>query len=162
MALDLKTPLPKKTSSLVALIVLGLVLAGVVGFSVGKFSYPESSQTSSKTPPLLAVKGAELLQTQTASLVGKIIKIEGDNLFIQDSSGKVSDFPVIPTVLVSKPVGGKLVASQSGGLQNLELNQDVLVNLVAKNGEYIITAITYLPAVPAFTDSPASSPAKNR
>lgn len=159
MPLDLKT-IPPKNHVLIILIVLGLISTSIISFYLGRGFDSKPTQTSNNTPPLLTVKGAEVLQTQTASLVGKIIKIENDKLFVADKNGKVADFTVIPTVLVSKPIGGKSVASQSGGIKNLELNKDVLINLVARNGEYTITSVTYLPPVPSFPVSSSSGSAK--
>ncbi|OGE31578.1 hypothetical protein A2631_00385 [Candidatus Daviesbacteria bacterium RIFCSPHIGHO2_01_FULL_44_29] len=142
---------PLKLRTVLSVLFLGSALA--VGFFAGRLTSRPLKTTSSPLE-MATINGAELFDSQTATITGRVIKVTGEKLTIQDEQNQAADFPVISTVLISKPVNGRPVASQSGGLKNLELNEDALINLVFKNGEYTITAITYLPPAPVFQAPP--------
>ena len=115
---------PLKLRTVLSVLFLGSALA--VGFFAGRLTSRPLKTTSSPLE-MATINGAELFDSQTATITGRVIKVTGEKLTIQDEQNQAADFPVISTVLISKPVNGRPVASQSGGLKNLELNEDALL-----------------------------------
>lgn len=136
--------LNSKTLSLVILGILILSLLFVVTAKNFNLKFPGS--TDKQPTPLSA---DPILQNQTASIDGKVIKVEDNYLTIVDLKGKTSVFKASKFVSVSKFNSTSSFASSSAGLSKLELDKQALISLKAEEGEYRIISISYLPPLPS-------------
>lgn len=140
----------------VALLVAGLA----VGFLVGKGGLSKVG-----TSPLVSLDNdSDLYTTQTATIRGKITKVNGDKLTVINSNnieGEVeTDDRIIITKLSLNPKAPS--ASSASDLKTLELNKEVNISLELSGNKYRAVLIQYLPALPPLPKSTATNSGQKR
>jgi len=120
------------------------------------------SETSDKklpkdsTPAQTSTAGPDFFDSQTATVNGKVIKIEGDKLRIENQKGKTFD---AKTYTAAAPQG---IPAPVNTTFNAELNKPATITFQAVEGEYFITSIIYTQGPSASTapvqTAPESSP----
>jgi hypothetical protein len=126
----------------VSLLILGLS----IGFFAGKnyFQSPLPTLTTDSPEPSPATAVNTFLTTQTATVRGKITKINERNLTIENLLTKETEsFKAANSVSITKAG-----ASPSSSLSSVELNKEVFVSLLMNNGNYEVIGIQY-PLQPA-------------
>lgn len=130
------------------------ILAGVLflvglglGLSINRFIKPGSNinLTSNNTQKDGLSK---LLTTQTATIKGKVLKVEGKLLTVQNSSGLTGDVLLSDNAVVSKVNKNGTFASPSADLSIIEPNQEAIITLAYTGGVYKATLIQFLPPLP--------------
>lgn len=90
--------------------------------------------------------------TQNASVNGKIAKIAGNNVTIENKKKGSIEAVVSPEVIITDNSTGE-IASPSGDLKNIKLNTETFINFQFINGKFQVTNITFMPETPpAFID----------
>ena len=132
----------KYLSKLLVIVVVVFLVGVFVGHSLlgQKVSEKGTSQT---TPPQ---KNA-LFQSQTASIQGKITKVEGSSISVESSQGQSGTFTASNRVVIYKFPAGSRQASASADLKSIELDKKVLLALTLINDNYQIASISYLPPI---------------
>lgn len=104
-----------------------------LGFGDITVNLPQAPQT---------VKISPIFQNQTASLMGKISKIEGSMATIL-KDGKEDTFPLASNFIFYLPVENSPISTASANLSLVRLNEDVSITLQVLDGEYKVTSISY-------------------
>lgn len=122
-----------------------VLLAFIIGLLLGKFSYNAPKQISQKQASL----ANPLFSTQQATIRGKITKVEGSMLTVQNNLGVNGQVRSAPVIYITKyDEHGKPQSFSS--LKDIETGRNVIVNLELPRdtSEYIVVAITFLPPLP--------------
>lgn len=132
---------------------LGLIMAIVAG-AAGYFYSSNQASISQKTTGKTLVETSPVFQNQTATVLGKISKTEGDKATIVSQDNKEETFPVAKKFVLYKPVRNNQ-ATPSSDLKQIDPNMDAFINLEVIDGKYQIVSITYLPPIPPAPMVPA-------
>jgi hypothetical protein len=141
----------------IVLLVVVALLTGVAGYYLGSSKGnkgPLSSQMGASPA------GNAFFDTQTATLNGKVTKVNGKTLTIQNSKNQTQDYTASDRIFITKISDKGVAASPSTDLNSVQLNQNAFVNLLLQDGSYKVVSITYTPATPPATTStppPASA-----
>lgn len=146
-----------KNASGIALGVALLIIGFVFGFFLGKnYSLEIKPIAINSQTPI-----NQLVDSQTASMMGQITEIQGNTLTVKNAkSNNSGTVPVSNKVIVIKPGLNSKTASSSAGLNAIELNKDVVINMELVNGEYTATVIQYplpLPPMPSIKPTPQAA-----
>lgn len=136
-------------SSSVKLYILALVLFLVglgLGLTLSKVNF--FNQVSNITQNKQEDSLSKLLTTRSATIRGKVLKVEGKLLTVQNSSGMSGDVLLSDKAVVSKLNAAGRFASPSADLSSIDPTQEVLINLVYTDGNYKVSSIQFLPAFP--------------
>lgn len=144
-----------KSANLYVLCTLLLVVGLVVGFVLGK------GLSKGGINSLTSLDNSKLYTTQTATIRGKVTKVEGKTLTVQNSQGTTGTIEASDKVLVSKlrTAGSTAPASPSSDLKQVTLNEEVLITLQLTEGTYKAVLIQYLPPLPPLPKLPATKSA---
>lgn len=142
--------------SRITLAVIVALLASIAGFVGGRLSAPRAGSLATIT----GGKNPAVFDTQTATITGKVTKVNGDQAVIQNLKGASSSFKVDPRIYIVRYLKGG-VATKSAGLKDLDSSANVIANLSYRNSEYVITSLNYLPTQPQLIQvtPPVTSPA---
>lgn len=150
-------------SSSVKLYILALVLFLVglgLGLTLSKVNF--LNQVANITQNKQEDSLSKLLTTRTATIRGKVLKVEGKLLTVQNSSGMSGDVLLSDKAVVSKVNANGRLASPSADFNSIAPTQEVLINLVYTDGNYErsstaykVTSIQYLPPPPPAPKLPA-------
>lgn len=91
--------------------------------------------------PLASTTPVEIFSSQTATIRGKITKINGQLLTIQNDQNTTGEFAAGRVVLINDSTNLQ-VASNSSELQKIPLNKELLINLLYVDGKYVVTSLT--------------------
>lgn len=148
----------KISFSIVSLFVI--LFVGLGAFILGKQS---ANLGIPKNQVSLQNKNANpLFTTQTATIRGKITKVNGNNLSVTNSNnirgGIEADEKVLITSLSLNPKAPS--SSPSSDLKTIELNKEVYISLELSGDKYKAVLIQYLPPLPPLSKLPATSSTK--
>ncbi len=146
---------PEKPSSISPLIILIiLVILGVIVYFVRNSSFARNSSfLSSKLGSIsqpqnindgVTKKTSPLFNPQSATINGKITKIEGRNLTIVDNKNQTDTFQANDNLVVYKQKNGNTPASSSANIKDLELNKDAVIVLQGFGDTYKVISVSYL------------------
>lgn len=110
---------------------------------VSLFLTQQKSAKSLNQPNTL--KG-ELLTSQNASIRGKILKVDGKKMTVENDHKVQGDVEVGRIVLLNENTknGQEIsVASTSAQISNIKTQKDATINLSLINGKYVVTSVTY-------------------
>ena len=126
----------------------GVVVGLIIGILIGRM-FQNQPQSTNLTPSGITVN-------QTGVVQGKLVKVSGSVLSIQDESGQNVDVSVGAniSIYVYKDRANPPVASSD--LSALVIGRDVRVNLVMQGSQFVATTITVLPN-PNASVSPSAS-----
>jgi hypothetical protein len=130
------------------LVLFLLIIALAAGFFLGKKGVGQKS-SSTEMP-----KNESIYNSQTATIYGKVTKLSGKKVTIQNNLNKqTGEFEVAESITITK-VSSKqpLNATPSSDLNKIELNKDASITLDLREGKYMVTAIYItgdMPAIPA-------------
>jgi hypothetical protein len=113
-------------------VVIMMVIAGAAGF------FASQSMIKAKYIPQNPIfKGI------TATVEGKVTKIDGSTATIQDGQNRTAQFPVDSGVSISRrdPASTNLITVN--GSQAIDLNQSGFITLQWKNGQFTVFHIVY-------------------
>ena len=134
------------TRYIAVFIVLIVVLSALAGFGGYYFGINQAT-FSQKTNGKALVESSAIFQTQTASILGKVVKAEGDKITVVDQSNKEGAFPVSKKFVIYKPVKNSNQATPSSDLKMIDPTQQAFISLEVIDGKYQVVSITYLPPV---------------
>lgn len=89
---------------------------------------------------------SELLSSQNASIRGKILKIEGKKMSVENEKKVQGEVEIGRIVLLNEPTkqGNQIsIASTSAQISNIRTNKDATINLSLVDDKYIVTSVTY-------------------
>lgn len=138
------------------------VIGGVVGIVIGLLI---GMQIGSKpVAPLEVSNGKDntLILNQSAAATGKISKISGKTLTLVDGSGKSQDFQIGEVLTVYKYPVKNAPAQIFSGMDAIELDKQVLLNLNSEGSNYVVATITYLEPTSSTSTPTATSSGANR
>lgn len=135
-------------------VVLFLVGLGL-GLTLSKVSFfnRDANLTQNKQEDSLS----KLLTSRTATIRGKVLKAEGKLLTVQNSSGMSGDVLLSEKAVVSKLNSNGRLASPSADFSSIAPTQEVLINLIYMDGNYKVSSIQFLPALPPAPKLPVST-----
>lgn len=105
--------------------------------NVGNFQTPK--------PPSNA--NPQLFDSQTANLTGKITKINGDKITLENRSGVKGEFKLAQNFLVSD-LSGRSLRPAKTEVEKIELNKEAMITLSVVDNEYFVTAIIFTQTAP--------------
>lgn len=143
-------------------------LGSAFGYFIGKNTVKSAVESGGGVDTGAVIPGA-LFNSQSASITGEIISVNGDVLTVKNlNNGVQGDLKTSDAVTVINPnVDKKSNSIPSASLSNLELNKKVLISLELKNGVYEVKLIQYvntppsLPPIPRKRTTEASPSANN-
>lgn len=152
--------LPALDKKLVLPIVLFLVIGVVIGYLIGMqiAPKPQAVVNSTKQPEKVVYKSNPIFDHQTATITGKITKVEGDKITVMDSGNNSETFTLVKGAAIANVAGSKHVASSSS-IKNIPLNTNAYISLELIEGEYKVNSIFY-GNYPASTPLPKKSSIK--
>src|SRR5438270_116011 len=125
------------------------LIAMVISFSAGFWA----AQTKHPNSPPIS-NASSLFNTQTASLQGQIIAVNGQTLTVRNSKNNTGQLILAKGFSISSYPKG--VPKTSSDIKDIELNKDVMIVLTSENGEFRITNINYLLAPLTNTTPPTN------
>lgn len=148
--------LPKKHLGSISVALILIAIASIVSYNFGKKEVkilPITNEVAKEPTP-----ASPLFQTQTATVVGKITKVDSGMLTVVDSNNKSDNFELSPKFVIYKPVPNSPKSTSSADLKEIITDQLVSVLLQYENGLYRVTSIAYFPEVAAIKiSSPSAS-----
>lgn len=142
--------------------VIGLIIGGLIGYFVSSMPGFKKGAASVVQNPFSESQPSEktnVFSSQSASIQGKITKLDGDRLSITNSAGVSGEFGISPNAMVFKFRNATSQASPSSDLRTVELNKNVVVNLNFENDAYLVVSISQLPET---TPSESGSNSRSR
>lgn len=131
---------------------VGLLLLGMgAGYIIATRKLAPMGGSQNQASP--APKAASKFKYQTASVNGKVTKINDRTITVLDDKGETNDFNLSQSFTVSRYPGNSKVASTSALLNDNDLGKDALIVLVTQDGDFKVTSVSYLP--PVIMSSPA-------
>lgn len=127
-----------KSGSLLITIILVLIAAGG-GFYLGKTF--GNSKIGGTTP----ANSNGIFAQQSATIQGKVTKVSGNMITVQNNNNVSATFPTADKVFISKVTSNNLSATPSSDLNTIQLNQNAFINLQIENGQYKIVSVAILP-----------------
>lgn len=133
--------MPPKTGSklYIAIAVLVIILVGIAGWifiNNRKAGSPLSTGGN-------AGNNTSLFDFQTAIFTGKITKIEGKKIWLENKYGVTGDAMISDNVTITDVSAGG-IATPSADLNKVQVDKDVSINFQVINGQYQATSINYL------------------
>lgn len=114
-------------------------------FLIGMFMMQKNqvTQTTSKVSlPQSSPAQSKLLTSQTALIQGKILKIDGQMMTVQNEKGVTADIEFGKAIAINGPQGLD-IATTSAAIKKLQLNVPVDINLVLVGDKYLVTSVIY-------------------
>jgi hypothetical protein len=111
-------------------------------FQITQKSAQISSSDTAAPPPAPANISNDIFSSQTATIRGKIISMNGNKFKIENNQKVSGEFEAGRVVLINDNTN-LTVASSSADLKKIETNKDSLINLLYADTKYVITSITY-------------------
>lgn len=163
--MESSTPLTSHPSSNFKwLIVIGiLVFLLVISLTWNVLTQTTNKRPFSKTPTAqITPEQSDFFDSQITTVKGKITKVEGNKLSIENERGKTLDAKASSSLV--GPAGINLTSSPS---LNFELNKPATINFQAINSEYQVVSVIYnqnSPTPPQDTTitTPSSSPTQSQ
>lgn len=148
--------LPTLDKKIILLIALVLVLGLFVGYVLGNQTAKRKAfNYSSKPAEKVVYKTSPLFNGQTANVIGKITKIDGSKIVVEDSKKQIGSFTLYKKVAIINANAPGQIASPSSNIKDIQLNKEALIYLQLIDGDYQVLSI-------AFKNFPDSTPsAKN-
>lgn len=155
---------PKSGSKLyVTVAVLIIILVFIVGWIIINVRKNGLSMNTGSLPG----NNTSLFDFQTAIFTGKITKIDGKKIWLENKYGVKGEAMISANVTITDVSAGG-IATPSGDLNKIKLNDDVSINFQVVNGQYEATSINYLssntnannvviPPAPAISPAPQPS-----
>lgn len=119
--------------------VIFVLIAAGSGFYLGKtFGY-------SKIGGPIPANNNSIFAQQSATIQGKVTKVDGNTLTVQNNNNVSASFPSADKIFISKVESSNLSATPSSDLKTIELNRDAFINLQIVDGQYKIVSVAILP-----------------
>jgi hypothetical protein len=137
------------------LIILSLIAGvtlGIVGTNLFMSAKPSDPSPQSEDNKKTTVE--ELASDQSAIITGQITEVEGRRITIRNLENKSGILQLADPVYINDSSRTQRTASASTDIKDIPLNQSVIVNASALNGEYSVTSITILPATSTLSSPP--------
>ncbi len=99
------------------------------------------NNSSFPTPPQTNIAD-DIFSSQTATIRGKVLSLNGRNLKVENDQKIAGDFEVGRVLLINDSTN-LTIASSSADLRNIQLNKETTFNLLYTDNKYVITSITY-------------------
>lgn len=139
----------------ILLVAILVVLAALGGYAVGNKG-GLNLRNNSTVPGTSSQAG--FFDSQNANVQGQVTKIDGNKVTIKNVKGETQVFTAADQVFITK-FNGNTPASPSADLKTVELNKNVIISLMAKNGDYQIVSISQTPPAPTTTPpAPVQAP----
>lgn len=131
--------------NLVILIVILVIISAISGFWVGQAKLYQA-QNSSKILPKSNPLDNPLFDRKIATFKGEIVAVNGNKIQFKNDLGKTGELTLAPGVIISS--AGKVTATVSASPSSIEVGKRVFVETTLVNGEYQISAISYIVTKP--------------
>ncbi|KKQ07975.1 MAG: hypothetical protein US19_C0034G0011 [Candidatus Daviesbacteria bacterium GW2011_GWB1_36_5] len=128
---------------------IGVAVSLVVGFLIGSAS--SNLGKGGGIANLANLTQNDLYTSQSATVQGKITKVEGKMLTVTNSSGKSGELELSDNAIINKiKTGGRAIntATSSTDLTALETDKDVTLFLQMTDGKYKVISVNYTPPLP--------------
>ncbi len=122
-------------------ILLFILLILIVVLQLWQIFYSKPVMTQTSAVPLASATPVDIFSSQTATIRGKITKIESQSLSITNDQNVSGQFDAGRVVLINDATN-LLVASNTAELKKIPLNKDLVINLLYVNGRYVVTSLT--------------------
>lgn len=123
------------------ILLLLLIILTLQVFQIWRGNQPKITAPLSAVP-LASTTPVEIFSSQTATIRGKITKINGQRLTLQNDQNTSGEFEAGRVVLINDSTN-LAVASNSAELQKIPLNKTLVINLLFVDGRYVVTSLTY-------------------
>lgn len=139
-------------------LLIGVVVSLVIGFLIGSAS--SNLGKGGGIANLANLAQNNLYTTQSATVQGKINKIDGRKLTVTNSSGTSGEVELSDNAIINKiKTGGRAIntATSSTDLTALETGKDVTLFLQMNDGKYKVISVNYtlpLPPIPTLPPVP--------
>lgn len=143
----------------VMLVGFSLLIGLVVGVVVAKFVL--GNQSWAAIIPGQA-KQNTFFNQQLAQVTGKISRVDGKKITVTNQSGQSQTLSLADRLLIYRPTSLNREVATSSSPQDLPLNQNVSINLLYQNNEYLVIAVSVVPPLPLSLPSSKSSPSASK
>ena len=136
----------------VILTVILMLTAGIAGYTVGNLKpilkniTPQLNQNQTRV-----TKTNPMFQSQSATVTGKIVSVNGSNITVTDAKNQTDQFPLSKRLIIFKLSAEGGISSPSADLKSIEVNKDATLNLELNNNHFEVVAIRYFSPVSAKT-----------
>jgi len=117
---------------------LALILGFLIYLSINSQSSVKRAGTSS---PDSVSENFSLFDSVTASLTGKITKVENGKIFFENQNGEKGEASISEGISISDMSRNDVLPSSD--LKTIALNRSASINLSIKDGKYSVTSIIY-------------------
>jgi hypothetical protein len=122
-------------------VLLFILLVLILGLQLWQIFYPKTVVTQTSAVPLASATPVDIFSSQTATIRGKITKIESQKLFIINDQNVSGQFDAGRVVLINDSTNLQ-VASSTAELAKIPLNKPLVINLLYIDGRYVVTSLT--------------------
>jgi hypothetical protein len=122
-------------------ILLFILLALIIILQLWQIFYSKPVFTQTSAVPLASATPVDIFSSQTATIRGKITKIESQKLFITNDQNVTGQFDAGRVVLINDATNLQ-VASNTAELIKIPLNKPLVINLLYIDGRYVVTSLT--------------------
>lgn len=131
--------MPDNKSFILISVVL-IIISAVSGYWVGQSKLYQ-------TPPKAAASPSPvdnpLFDRKLATFKGEVVAVKGNKIQFKNDSGKAGELTLAPGVIINSPTSGK-GATISANPSSIEVGKRVYVETSLVNGEYQVTALSYI------------------
>jgi hypothetical protein len=145
-----QSPTPTKTSNksnllfYIIIVVLVLVLLPSLFLNVADLKKIFGKKTSENA----ALVKNSLFSYQTATINGKITKVQDRTLTVQNTKGVTGDVIASQNISIMSQGDNNPISTPSADLKKIELNKDASLTLTAVGEQYEVTVISYVQSIP--------------
>jgi hypothetical protein len=158
----MKSMTEKVNYLLVVILVVVALITGIVGYFLGS-GKGKAAMVSQNNYSSANSSSNPFFDTQTATLNGKITKVNGQTLTVQNNKNQTQDFMIADRIYISTVSDKGQAASPSSDLSKIQTDKKAFINLINTGGSYKVASITYVPTAtvpqPVNSIKPVTSPA---
>jgi hypothetical protein len=138
------------TSIIVIVVIVTALIAGGLGYFLGNRNLPRTNPVPMSVNPAVEQQNAgksNTIATQTATAVGKVVKIENNSVTLQGDDGIITGFKLGQKINIynTSAASSSGVPKVSQNPKDIVLNQKYILSLQLLNGSYFITAMNLVP-----------------
>lgn len=135
--------MPPKSNTKWYIITVILVILLLASLTWGIFNTKLGGVRIGSTPTQLPGNvGSGLFDFQNATFTGKITKLEGNRIWLENQRGVTGEAVLAQNLIISDMSQGGL-ATPSGDLKKIQLDKNVMISFSVVDNEYQATSISY-------------------
>jgi len=135
----------KSSVGLSLFFLVSVTIAAGIGYYLGQPKTIQSVKVVDQPAPSKPFRVSPLVRSQNATIQGTIIDSDSSSISVRDNKGQTDKLPLSSSWTVSSLNEVPKAASKSAAAKKITTNQEAIIVMDLIDGEYKVTAISYIP-----------------